>query len=252
MNINNSVQYDYSGSRVLVTGGTSGIGYGIARAFARAGASVTVTGTRANKAAYADADLSDFEFRTLRIEDTTAVKALAASLAGLDILINNAGATMHGGDEWSHEGFEVSVHVNLVSAFHMARACLGHLRASEAEGGASVIGIASLTSFFANEMVPGYGAAKAGIVQMAKSLGLAWAQHGIRANCIAAGMTESRMMRSLLDDVDTNAQIIERTPLKRWGTPADVAAAALFLCSRQASFVTGQTLVVDGGYTLGI
>jgi NAD(P)-dependent dehydrogenase (short-subunit alcohol dehydrogenase family) len=134
----------------------------------------------------------------------------------------------------------------------MARACLAHLSASEMEGGASVIGVASLTSFFANELVPGYGAAKAGIVQMAKSMGLAWAPHGIRANCIAAGMTESRMMRPLVDDAATSGHIIERTPLKRWGRPEDIADAALFLCSRQASFLTGQTLVIDGGYTLGV
>jgi 3-oxoacyl-[acyl-carrier protein] reductase len=250
--MNNSATYDYSGARVLVTGGTSGIGYGIAKAFSVAGARVTVTGTRASKDAYPEADLSGFEFRTLQLEDTVAIQALAAGLDGLDILVNNAGATMPAGDEWSHDGFEASVRVNLLSAFHLARACLAHLTASEMEGGASVIGIASLTSFFANAMVPGYGAAKAGIVQMAKSMGLVWAPHGIRANCIAAGMTDSRMMRPLLEDAATSGHIIARTPLKRWGRPQDIADAALFLCSRRASFVTGQTLIVDGGYTLGI
>ena len=248
----NSTNYDYSGAKVLVTGGTSGIGYGIASAFAKAGASVTVTGTRASAADYDDVDLGAFTFKSLKVQDTEAIIALAATLDGLDILINNAGASMPGGDEWEHDGFEESIRVNLLSAYHMSRACLEHLKASTINGGASIIGIASLTSFFANEMVPGYGAAKAGMVQMAKSMGLTWAQHGIRANNIAAGMTVTRMTSFMKDMPEFNDPIIERTPLKRWGSPEDMAGAVLFLCSEQASFITGQTLTLDGGYTLGV
>ncbi len=250
--MNNSANYDYSGTKVLVTGGSSGIGYGIASAFAQAGASVTVTGTRDSAADYDDVDLTAFTFKTLKVQDTEAIKTLAAELDGLDILVNNAGASMPGGDEWTHEGFEESVKVNLFSAYHMSQACFEHLKASTLKGGASIIGVASLTSFFANEMVPGYGAAKAGLVQMAKSMGLTWAEHGIRANNIAAGMTETRMTSFLKDMPDFNDPIIARTPLKRWGIPEDMAGAVLFLCSEQASFITGQTLTLDGGYTLGV
>lgn len=250
--MNNRASFDYSGAQVLVTGGTSGIGHGIASAFAEAGARVIVTGTRGAPGDYPEVNLEAFEFHTLDVRDTAAVKAFAAGLEGLDILVNNAGASMPGGDEWSHEGFEASVQLNLLSAFHMARACLDHLSASAMPGGASVLGIASLTSFFANEMVPGYGAAKAGIAQMAKSMGLTWAGRGIRANAIAAGMTESRMTRPVKDMPDMDRAVIERTPLGRWGQPADIAGAALYLCSEQASFITGQTLIVDGGYTLGV
>ncbi len=248
----NSTSYDYNGAKVLVTGGTSGIGYGIASAFARAGASVIVTGTRASIKDYDEVDLGAFTYKTLKVQDTEAIIALAESLDGLDILINNAGASMPGGDEWDHDGFEESIRVNLLSAYHMSRACLEHLKASTINGGASIIGIASLTSFFANEMVPGYGAAKAGMVQMAKSMGLTWAEHGIRANNIAAGMTETRMTSFMKDMPEFNDPIIERTPLKRWGSPEDMAGAVLFLCSEQASFITGQTLTLDGGYTLGV
>lgn len=250
--MNNSANYDYNGAKVLVTGGTSGIGYGIASAFAKAGAQVTVTGTRANADEYDDVDLSAFNFKRLKVQDTEAIKTLAAELDGLDILINNAGASMSAGDEWTHNGFEESVKVNLFSAYHMSQACFEHLKASTIDGGASIIGIASLTSFFANEMVPGYGAAKAGLVQMAKSMGLTWAEHGIRANNIAAGLTESRMTSFMKDMPEYNDPIITRTPLKRWGTPEDMAGAVLFLCSAQASFITGQTLTLDGGYTLGV
>lgn len=250
--MNNSTNYDYNAAKVLVTGGTSGIGYGIATAFAQAGAAVTVTGTRGSTADYDDVDLSAFTYKTLKVQDTEAIKVLAASLNGLDILVNNAGASMPGGDEWTHEGFEESVRVNLFSAYHMSQACFEHLKASTIEGGASVIGVASLTSFFANEMVPGYGAAKAGLVQMAKSMGLTWAEHGIRANNIAAGMTDTRMTGFMKDMPEFNDPIIKRTPLKRWGSPEDMAGAVLFLCSQQASFITGQTLTLDGGYTLGV
>ena len=250
--MNNATSYDYSGAKVLVTGGTSGIGYGIATAFGKAGALVTVTGTRASAADYGDMDLSTCSYKTLKVQDTEAIKSLAAELDGLDILINNAGASMPGGDEWTHEGFEESIKVNLLPAYHMSKACFDLLKASEISGGASIIGIASLTSFFANEFVPGYGAAKAGLVQMAKSLGLSWAEHGIRANNVAAGMTESRMTSFMKDIPEFNDPIIERTPLKRWGKPDDIAAAVLFLCSAQASFITGQTLILDGGYTLGV
>ena len=250
--MNNATSYDYSGAKVLVTGGTSGIGYGIATAFSKAGALVTVTGTRPSPADYGDMDLSAFSYKTLKVQDTEAIKSLAADLDGLDILINNAGASMPGGDEWTHEGFEESIKVNLLPAYHMSKACFDLLKTSDISGGASIIGIASLTSFFANEFVPGYGAAKAGLVQMAKSLGLSWAEHGIRANNVAAGMTESRMTSFMKDLPEFNDPIIERTPLKRWGKPEDIAAAVLFLCSEQASFITGQTLILDGGYTLGV
>lgn len=248
----NHASFDYSGTKVLVTGGTSGIGHGIASAFANAGAEVTITGTRTSASDYPDVDLSYFHFHTLDVTDTEAVKAFGAALPGLDILVNNAGASLPAGDEWSHEGFEASVQLNLLSAYHMSRACLPLLEASGLPGGASILGIASLTSYFANELVPGYGAAKAGIVQMAKSMGLTWAAKGIRANAIAAGLTETRMTQAMKEIPDVNDRIIERTPLKRWGKPEDIASSALFLCSAEASFITGQTLLVDGGYTLGV
>ena len=248
----NNTSFDFSGARVLVTGGTSGIGHGIARAFAASGASVTITGTREGAHQYDDVDLDGLEYRSLQLRDSTAIAALGASLGGLDILINNAGASLPAGDEWEPAGFEAAVEVNLLSAYRMSHACLAHLQASSLAGGASVIGIASLTSFFANEMVPGYGAAKAGLAQLAKTLGLSWAKHGIRANNVAAGMTVTRMTAAMQDIPQMNEPILQRTPMGRWGTPADIAGAVLFLCSEQASFITGQTLTIDGGYTLGV
>ncbi|MBE9539894.1 MAG: SDR family oxidoreductase [Proteobacteria bacterium] len=247
---NVNVEYNYSGAKVLVTGGSNGIGYGIASAFAAAGAQVTITGTRSSADEY-DNDLSAFTYKPLQLTDRDAIRALADSLDGLDILINNAGASLPGGqDEWQPEVFEESVRINLISTYDLANACKELLTASDLPGGASIIGIASLTSFFANEMVPGYGAAKAGVVQLSKTLGISWAKHGIRANAIAAGMIDTRMTSFMKDIPDMNDPIMARTPMKRWGTPEDIANAALFLASSGASFITGQTLLVDGGYSV--
>ena len=244
-----SIEFDYSGTRVLVTGGTSGIGHGIATAYRSAGADVLVTGTRASAGDY-DVDLSGMAYQSLEVQDRDAITALAGSLHGLDILVNNAGASMPGGDEWDAEGFEASVRVNLFSAFHMASACHPLLAASDQSGGASVVGIASLTTYFGNDIVPGYGASKAGLAQLTKTLCMKWAGEGIRANAVAAGLTETRMTSFMKDIPEMNDPFLARTPLKRWGLPQDIASAVLFLTSEQAAFITGQTLLVDGGYSV--
>jgi NAD(P)-dependent dehydrogenase (short-subunit alcohol dehydrogenase family) len=247
---NATAQYNYRGAKVLVTGGSNGIGYAIASAFAAAGAQVIITGTQSSADAY-DNNLSAFIYKSLHVQDRAAIQALVDSLDGLDILVNNAGASLPGGqDEWQPEVFEESVRINLIATYDLAHACKALLSASDLPGGASIIGIASLTSYFANEMVPGYGAAKAGVVQLSKTLGISWAKHGIRANAIAAGMIETRMTSFMKEIPEMNDPIMARTPLKRWGAPEDIANAALFLASSGASFITGQTLLVDGGYSV--
>lgn len=243
------VRYDYRGAHVLVTGGTAGIGAGIAAAYRAAGAEVTITGTRASPAEY-DADLSEYRYLQLSLEDDAAVGRVAAALPRLDVLVNNAGGPLHLQDEYVPEVFERSVRIHLTSAYRLAHACRPLLAGSALAGGGSVIGIASLTSFFAVEVVPGYGAAKAALVQLTKTLALAWARERIRVNAIAAGMTESRMMRPFMATPALTEPALARTPLGRFGTPQDMAGAVLFLTSDAASFVTGQTLLVDGGYSV--
>jgi len=244
------VRFDYAGCRVLVTGGTSGIGAAIASAFRAAGAEVWITGTRPSAADY-DLDLAGYTYRPLQVSDAAAVEGLAAELDRLDVLVNNAGANFPGGrDESIPDVFEESVAINLFGAYRLAIHCRDRLAASAVEGGGSVIGIASMSSFFAVPVVPGYGAAKAGVVQMTKNLAVTWAPLGIRVNAIAPGLIESNMTAAMKGVEALEKPQIERCAMKRWGTPEDCAGPVLFLASPAARFVTGQTWNVDGGYSV--
>ena len=244
------ISYDYSDAQVLVTGGSNGIGLGCAQAYREAGAKVIITGRKASASDY-DTDISGMDYRQLDVADREQINALAASLTGLDILINNAGGTQ--GDEWEQEGFANSLNINLASAFHLSTACKDLLAASEFPGGASVVGIASMTSYFGLNLAPAYGPAKAGIVQLMKTFGMSWGELGIRANAVAAGLTRSNLTSFVIDHMDDMMkETFARQGLKRAGTPEDIAAAVLFLTSPAASWITGQTLPVDGGYTTGM
>jgi NAD(P)-dependent dehydrogenase (short-subunit alcohol dehydrogenase family) len=245
----NSARFDFTGARVLVTGGSNGIGLGIAQAFAAAGARVTISGTRAAASEY-DHDLSAFAYAPLDVRDAAGIARVAAGLDALDVLVNNAGANTVRPSEWDPDVFEDAVWVNLTSAFRMATAVKPLLAKSALPGGASIVNLASMSSLFAVPIVPGYGAAKAGVVQMTKNLAVAWAKHRIRVNAVAPGLILSNMTRVMKGIEALEKPQLERTPLGRWGTPEDVAPAVLFLASAAAGFVTGHTLCVDGGYAV--
>ena len=244
------VKFDFTGARVLVTGGTSGIGHAIARAFADAGASVLVTGRRLLPGEY-DVDLSGLDYATLDVQDATAIAALGATQPSLDVLVNNAGANLPGGkSEYDPDVFAQSVNINLVGAYRMAHACHAALAKSTFEGGASVLHVASMASYFGITAVPGYGAAKAGVVQMTKTLAAAWVKDGIRVNAVAPGLIRTRMTARIQDLPEYTRKDFERMPFARWGAAQEVAPAALFLASPAASYITGQTLPIDGGYSI--
>jgi NAD(P)-dependent dehydrogenase (short-subunit alcohol dehydrogenase family) len=243
--------FDFSDAQVLVTGGSNGIGLAVARAFRDAGARVAITGTRSGPHDY-DHDLSAFEYRQCLLSEPSSITAALGSLQGLDVLVNNAGQNLPGGrSEWEPSVFDEVVSVNLSGAFRMATACQPFLKTSSADGGASVINMGSMTSFFGLEITPAYGAAKAAVVQLTKTLAAAWARDAIRVNAVAPGtIAETNMTAPMMPFEEITGPIVARTPMRRLGTPADIAPVVLFLASPSARFVTGQTLAADGGYSI--
>ena len=242
------IDFDFDGAQVLVTGGSSGIGLGIARAFEASNAQVAITGRRAAAADY-DVDLSNLDYRQTEMTDDSSLDALISSFDRMDILVNNAGASLAAEDEWRPEIFERAVRIALFGSFRLAVAFKERLGKSEIGGGGSVLNMASMAAYRAVPIVPGYGAAKAGIVQMTKNMGAAWALDNVRVNAVAPGLIESNMTAAMVGTRFADPEI-DRTPMKRWGTPEDIAPAYLFLASPAARFITGQTICVDGGSSI--
>ncbi len=247
----NTVNFDFTGAHVLVTGGTAGIGNGIATAFAEAGAAVTITGTRSGPADY-DGGIeafSAFDYQQCRIENPDSVDALVNSLGELDILINNAGGPYPAGDEYDPDGYIASVTQNMFGPMRLTMRCHDRLKASKAPGGASVVNIVSMSAFRSAVFVPGYASSKMGLIALTMNLSRRWADDGIRVNAIAPGLIDTRMTHPAMSIPQVmDVEIGFHTPLGRPGTPQDCAGAALFLCTDAASYITGSSIAVDGGY----
>jgi 3-oxoacyl-[acyl-carrier protein] reductase len=244
----NTATFDFSGSNVLVTGGTSGIGNSVAEAFAKAGAAVTITGTRPSATDYED-DLSGFTYHQCNIQDPKSVDFLSDSLGDLDILVNNAGGAFPAGDEYDPDGFTASVAQNMFGPMRLSMQCYDRLKSSNVPGGASVVSIVSMSAFRSAVYVPGYASSKMGLMALTMNLARRWANDGIRVNAVAPGLIDTRMTHSGLNMPEIfDVEIGFHTPLGRPGTPEECAGAVLFLCTEAASYITGTSIAVDGGY----
>jgi NAD(P)-dependent dehydrogenase (short-subunit alcohol dehydrogenase family) len=240
------VSFDFTGTAVLITGGTSGIGHATAVLFQDAGAEVTITGTKAAASDY-DADLSGMAYHQLQITDHDSVDALAGSCDRLDVLVNNAGANFPGGlDESKPEGFEASVGLNLTGPYRLTVGLYRALRASTAVGGASVVNLASMSALRAVPLVPGYGAAKAGIIGITRNLAVKWASKGIRVNAVAPGTIDTPMTAPMHVAAEIADAELAHIPLHRFGSVGEIAPTIALLCTEQSSYTSGAVFVVDG------
>lgn len=243
---------DFTGKRVLVIGGSSGIGNGIAHGFRQRGAAVTVTGTRPDFGDYLEAEDSDFiglEYRQLDLTDRDAAARLGADFGALDVLVLCQGTVRYGRQEFTRQGWDSVIDINLNSVMDAARAFHPALAASKG----TIIIVSSVAAFKSTIGTPAYAASKAGAASLTKTLGEAWARDGIRVNGIAPGLVPTKLTAVTTDHPDhpeRREASIRRIPLRRMGTPEDMAGAALFLASALSAYITGQTLVVDGGLTL--
>ncbi|CAJ1587308.1 SDR family oxidoreductase [[Mycobacterium] wendilense] len=246
----NRISFDFAGTQVLITGGTSGLGHATACLFRDSGAAVTITGTKASPAEY-PVDLSGMAYRALALTDNAAIDALAASFSTLDVLVNNAGVNFPGGlDESTPDGFAASVDINLTAQYRLTVALESALRASALRGGASVVTLASMAAIRATTVVPGYGAAKAGVLSMTRALAARWAAAGIRVNAVTPGVVATRMTAPMEHFPEIKQAELDHIPLGRFAEPAEVAGVIAFMCSERASYCTGSSFVVDGGYSL--
>lgn len=246
----NRAVYDFSGTTVLITGGTSGIGHATATRFRDAGADVTVTGTKPDADGY-HADLSGMAYHRVVFSDPTAVDALAQGFSALDVLINNAGANFPGGlDEASVDGFTASVQLNLLAPARLTLSLHPALKASDATGGASVLLLGSMAALRAVPLVAGYGSAKAGILALARNLAVRWSGDRIRVNAVVPGVIDTPMTAPMNAVPEIKQQQLDHIPMGRFGTPEEIASAIAFLCTENASYITGSALIVDGGYSV--
>jgi len=228
--------------QVLITGGARGIGFGIAEAMLAAGYDVTVTGVTAEEVA-AVPRRDNLRAVTLDVTSDAQVAACVGGQERLDALINCAGIVLRDGQEFTVEGFQRVIDVNLTGTMRM---CVAARPLLEKQGGV-IVNTASVWSFFGGGLVPAYTASKGGVAQLTKALAVAWAP-GIRVNAIAPGWIETELTKGARADPARSDAIVARTPFGRWGRPDDIGGAAVFLCSPAAGFITGAVLPVDGGY----
>lgn len=242
-------EIDFSNKTVLVVGGSSGIGNGIARVFRDHGATVFVCGTRSSAEDYRGeegSDLSGLHYFQLDVSNDKAVEEFEPPFYSLDVLVLSQGTVIYKQGEYTMDGFRKVMDVNIMSV--MACCLKFHDMLAAAKG--SIIMIGSGASFHAVMGNPAYSASKGGMLTLTKTLGEAWARDGIRVNGIAPGLVDTKLTKVTRDHPRRYEDSLAEIPLRRWGTPEEMGGIALFLASPLASYVTGQMIVADGGMSL--
>jgi 2-deoxy-D-gluconate 3-dehydrogenase len=245
--------FDLQGKAALVTGGNGGIGLGMARGLARAGARIAIAGRDKSKNAEALKSLGEKAVALeadLRDEKSCRgmVEQAAERLGGLDILVNNAGTNVRKApQDYSLEEWKLVLDTNLTSAFVASQAAYPHLKRA---GGGKIVNIGSMMSIFGASFVAPYGASKGGIVQLTRALACAWAKDNIQVNAVLPGWIDTALTRQARKDIaGLHERVLARTPAGRWGAPDDLSGIAVFLCSPASDFITGTAIPVDGGYS---
>jgi 2-deoxy-D-gluconate 3-dehydrogenase len=249
--------FDLSGKVAVVTGGNGGIGLGMARGLAAAGAAIVVAGRDATKNTDAVAALSAAGTRAIaasvdvRRKDScqAMVDAATKAFGRLDILVNNAGTNIRKQpQEYSVEEWQTVIDTNLSSAFLCCQAAYpAMLRA----GGGKIVNIGSMMSIFGAPFTAAYAASKGGLVQLTRALATAWAKDNIQVNAVLPGWIDTDLTRKAREQVPgLNDRVVARTPAARWGTPDDLAGIAVFLASSASDFITGTAIPIDGGYSV--
>ena len=240
---------DFTGRRVLVVGGSSGIGNGVAHGFRARGAEVHVWGTRPSAADYDAADGSDLSglgYSCVDVGDPDAIEAAPLPFDGLDVLILCQGTVVYRRGEFERTGWDRVMAVNLDSLMHISR----KFRSQLSDAGGSIVIVSSISGLKANIGNPAYAASKAGAISLTKTLGQAFAADGIRVNGLAPGLVDTKLTKVTTQNPERLEGTLAHIPQRRMGTPDDMAGAAIFLASPLASYVTGHTLIVDGGLSL--
>ena len=238
---------DLTGKVALVTGGASGIGYAIAEGFKEAGAEVIVTAKSDESLEKCNVETKFGAIRKYKLDVTNdiSIEKIFEEIDDLHILVNNAGIVKRG-LEYRIEHFADVINTNLMGVMRMSHEALPKLALTHG----NIINIASMFSFFGSPMSPGYTASKTGLVGLTKSLANGWTQYHVRANAIAPGYIETKLTKPLQEEEEQRERITERTAMKKWGVPEDIAGAAVYLASDRASYTTGTTITVDGGYSI--
>jgi 2-deoxy-D-gluconate 3-dehydrogenase len=251
-----TTSFNLKGKVAIVTGGNGGIGLGMAQGLADAGADIVVAARNAEKSTAAVASLGKRGVRAIAVScDVTDADSVAAMVAAavkpfgrIDILVNNAGINIRNPvDTLSLADWHKVMDTNLTSAFLCCQAVYPEMKKA---GGGKIINIGSMFSLFASSYAPAYGASKGGIVQLTKSIAIAWAPDNIQANAVLPGWIDTDLTRRGREQVPAlNDNVLRRTPAKRWGTMDDMSGVAVFLASPASDFVTGTAIPVDGGFS---